>query len=69
LLVEEIVLEDLPRVVRQKHRDRARLVRVLYQQASLLLPLLILYQDFHVLEILELVRLESSLRRPLTLVP
>jgi len=49
LLVEEIVLEDLPGVVRQKHGDRTRLVRVLDQQTTLLLPLLILYQDFHVL--------------------
>jgi len=70
LLVEEIVLEDLPGVMRQKHGDRARLVRVLDQQTALLLPLLIFYQDFHVLEVLELVWLELGLicRSSLTLV-
>ncbi len=53
----------------KKHGDRARLVRILDQQTTLLLPLLILYQDFHVLEVLELVRVEWSLRRSLALVP
>ena len=52
LLVEEIVLEDLPGVVREEHGDCTRLVRVLDHQIPLLLPLLILYQDFHVLEVL-----------------
>ena len=68
LLVEEISLEDLPRVVRQKHRDCARFVRVLDQQASLLLPLLILYEDLHVLEVLKLIRVDRCLRTSLILV-
>ena len=63
LLVEEIVLEDLPGVVREEHGDRAWLVRVLDQQTPLLLPFLILYQDFHVLEVLELVRVDWGLNR------
>ena len=68
MLVEEIILEDLSRVVRQKHRDCPRFVRVLDQQASLLLPLLILYEDLHVLEVLKLVRVDRCLRTYLILV-